>query len=253
MLGIIILLTGIGLTVSFIHKLKPAAKETLRVGIVTPDKPYSWYNSKQKLTGFNVELAQKIAHQNNMQVKFISGSSQALRHKFNKGEIQLLFWKQKTTYLKQKTYYKTNAYLYQPNVLLSLPNHKIGNLVLTKKYKLALASKLDLPKTLQSFKITVLRYPKTQLLIQAILQGKVKAGIISSFDYSVAVQKNPLLLDRLVKSNSFPPVTAQPLYGITSRNKKLRHQINKSLTTLDKEGVLATLSQKYFSQDWSKQ
>ncbi|WP_034989783.1 substrate-binding periplasmic protein [Liquorilactobacillus sucicola] len=253
-IALIITTLGILLTVSLIFKTTPNKKETIFVGVVSQDKPYSWYDHQKKLTGFNVDLVKKIARKNNMHAKFITGSHTYLYHKFKHGKIQLLLLNRSPAELAKKTYSKTDTYLYQPNVLLTLPNHRLNVLEKAANRKIAISDKLDIPSTLQDFKISFSRYSQTDTILQAVLAKHVSGAVISDYAYSAAVQNDPLLTTELVKNSPFPPLVSQQMYGvIPAGNKELLQKVNQSLTKFKQDGSLAELSQKYFSQDWSKQ
>ncbi|KRM96168.1 hypothetical protein FC19_GL000977 [Liquorilactobacillus aquaticus DSM 21051] len=239
--------------VNLIFKSEPAKKNVLFVGVIPQNKPYSWYNHKKKLVGFNVELAKKIAQRNDMRTKFITGSREQLYSKFKHGKIQLLFLNKNPTTLNKDSYYKTNTYLYQPNLLLTVSNHKISNLDTLANRKVAISAHLDVPLTLQGKHIRFVQYSQPQKMLHDVLAKKVRAAVMSDYTYSSVLQKEPLFVNELSRNNPFPPIISQKIFGIMPVNKALLHKINASLNQFEQDGTLASLSQKFFKQDWSKQ
>ncbi|WP_057736663.1 substrate-binding periplasmic protein [Liquorilactobacillus uvarum] len=247
------IILGLTFATKLIFNSEPAQKSVLLVGVVSQNKPYSWHNQKKQLIGFDIELAKKIAKKNNMQARFITGSRKRLYSKFEHGKIQLLFLNQSPAALKKDSYYKTDTYLYQPNVLITLSDHKISDLDNLVNYRIALSNHLNVPPTLQGKHIKFSRYSQSQKMLHAVLEKKVRAAVMSDYAYSAALQKEPLLSAELSKNAPFPPIVSQKIFGITSTNKTLLYKINTSLKTLEEDGTLAKLSQKFFNQDWSKQ
>ncbi|MEI2413449.1 transporter substrate-binding domain-containing protein [Ligilactobacillus salivarius] len=120
--------------------------DTLKVGILADNKPYSYLTNK-KVTGFEVELSKKIAQEMDANIKFVKVSDRKKLQKLvSEHQIDLALGQFDKTTLSSKLI-TTDTYLYPQNVLFTgthrhissiedLQNKKVGILVNGNQHQL---------------------------------------------------------------------------------------------------------------------
>ena len=231
--------------------------DTLKVGILADNKPYSYLTNK-KVTGFEVELSKKIAQEMDANIKFVKVSD---RKKLQKlvSEHQI---DQTTLSSKLIT---TDTYLYPQNVLFTGTHRHISSVTDLQNKKVGMLANGNQQQLLTNLQIKPKVYNSISSLMKALENKKIKAGILTDYEYTAYLNKHPELTSAYLQAlNSTkksdlpkltltrikdPQITSQQLVGITDkRNTKL----NQTLDKLKDGNDIIDLSQKYFSQDLTK-
>ena len=101
-------------------------------------------------------------------------------------------------------------------------------------------------------------------LLTALNTGKIKAAILTDYQYNQLLAANPLLVTaqdetdqkqvgQVLTKISDPKLTSQSLVVASFKKPRLQKKINHKLKQLQDNGTLSKLSMKYFHQDWTYQ
>lgn len=238
--------------------------DTLKVGILADNKPYSYLTNK-KVTGFEVELSKKIAQEMDANIKFVKVSDRKKLQKLvSEYQIDLALGQFDKTTLSSKLI-TTDTYLYPQNVLFTGTHRYISSVEDLQNKKVGILANGNQHQLLTSLQMKPKVYNSISSLMKALENKKIKAGILTDYEYTAYLNKHPELTSAYLQAlNSTkksdlpkltltrikdPQITSQQLVGITDkRNTKL----NQALDKLKDGNDIIDLSQKYFSQDLTK-
>lgn len=260
---VLIILFGIN------HFKTTSVKSKLTIGIIAQNKPYSFYKNKQ-LSGFEVELAKKIAANMDAKPYFKVVDDQTTLNKMvKKHQVDIAFGAFNQTNLKSKQL-ASSPYLYPQNTLFVTNKSKVRNVSdLTSKTVgyIGNENKHQLLKEINpAIKLKV--YPNKKQLFNAVIDRKISAGIISDYQYTSFLANNvkfsPNYVATIKAQNSKAAkklimlrkvgdinVTNDQIVALVNPAKK--KEITKVLTDLHNSNQIIDLSQKYFDQDLTKQ
>ena len=248
---IISILSGIILSlIMLISAPTHISADTLKVGILADNKPYSYLTNK-KVTGFEVGLSKKIAQEMDTNIKFVKVSDRKKLQKLvSDHKIDLALGQFDKTTLSSKLI-TTNTYLYPQNVLFTGTHRHISSIEDLQNKKVGILANGNQHQLLTSLQMKPKVYNSISSLMKALENKKIKAGILTDYEYLQALNSTkksdlPKLTLTRIKD---PQITSQQLVGITDkRNTKL----NQALDKLKDGNDIIDLSQKYFSQDLTK-
>lgn len=260
---VLIILFGIN------HFKTTPVKSKLTIGIVAHNRPYSYYKNKQ-LTGFEVELAKKIATQMKAQPHFKVVDEQATLNKMVKNhEVDIAFGAFNQTNLKSKKL-TSLPYLYPQNTLFVTNKSKVKDVSDLTSKTVGCLKKDNKKQLLQGINpnIKIKVYSDKKQLFKAVLQHKISAGIVSDYQYTSFLAKNikvsPHYATTLKSQNTKAAqklTTLRKVGDINVTNDQIvalinpakKKEIDKTLTELHNSNQIIDLSQKYFKQDLTKQ
>lgn len=252
------LLLGTLTTVSNVH-----AQTVLKVGVLKTNKPYSSY-SQHKYTGLDVSLAKKLGTELNRSVKIIAVKNhKQLFSKLRTHKIDIALGSSDTSIVPSE-FSKTNSYLYPGNILFIRHDSKYKTITKLANHNVGMLKDNNQASLLTSLQMHPKKYKNMTSLLTALNKGKVKAAILSDYQYSKLLVDQP----ELVKANdptnksevaqvlnriSDSQITSQQLVASVYHNKKLLQQLNTALQNLKSDGTISTLSERFLRQDWSYQ
>ena len=190
---IISILSGIILSlVILISAPTHISADTLKVGILADNKPYSYLTNK-KVTGFEVELSKKIAQEMDANIKFVKVTDRKKLQKLvSDHQIDLALGQFDKTTLSSKLI-TTNTYLYPQNVLFTGTHRHISSIEDLQNKKVGILANGNQHQLLTSLQMKPKVYNSISSLMKALENKKIKAGILTDYEYTAYLNKHPEL------------------------------------------------------------
>lgn len=254
-LGIMLLILGIILLSSHIY-----AQETLKIGVVATNPPYSYPQKKQP--GFDDKLAKQLGKRLKQSVKVVKYKNDStMLASLKKAKIDVAVGIQKnqaTSGIKL-----SQPYLYPPNTLFIRTDGYFKSFEKLQGHYIGILSTNPNAKLLKQLDFKVKSYSDVDKLIKALGSRKISAGWLSDYQYSAYLAQNPQLINQpnldseakkqVLKKISAPQLTASQLCLATYHQARLAKKLNQALQQLQDNNTLANLSYDFFKQDLSKE
>ncbi|WP_283583970.1 transporter substrate-binding domain-containing protein [Limosilactobacillus difficilis] len=225
---------------------------TLTVGLEGTYAPYS-YRKDGKLTGFEVELARKLAKQMGYKVKFVPTKWDSLIAGVGAHKFDMVLNNVVMTPQRKKAYAFSHPYIYSKSALImKKDNQTIKNAKDMKGQRIAAATGTVNADNVKKFGGKVVNNNDFATAISLIRQNRVQAALNSSeaFSYYQGQQHASDLKQVVLPTKQIP---AQKIGVLMSKhNPGLVQKTNQALSHLRKTGELKKLSEKYFHQDITK-
>lgn len=219
--------------------------QSLAIGIVAYDPPFSMNADKNHFFGFDVELITELCKQIKAQCQLKPMLFDELFTELKASKIDLGIAAITITNERQKTFLFSLPYLASAARFMTTKNDSITSLEQLNNRSIGIIRGSLFKKHItQKFKTnTVREYPSTNQLITALNQQEVDALLMDDFSADYWIANNNTLLKGLGK-----PFSVGIGYGIMAKmdSKMLMNQINQALKHIEKNGFYLSLYQKYF-------
>ncbi len=219
--------------------------QSLTIGIVAHDPPFSMSADKNHFFGFDIELMTELCKQIKTQCQLKPMQFDALFTDLNAGKIDLAIAAITITNERQYAFLFSLPYLASDARFVTTKNNSITSLkTLNNKTIGIIKGSLFKQLITQKFKTnTIKEYPSTNQLINALNQQEVDALLMDDFSADYWIANNNTLFKGLGK-----PFPVGIGYGIMAKmdSTALINQINKALKHIEKNGFYLSLYQKYF-------
>lgn len=216
----------------------------LRIGIDPNHPPFSYYNDQGRLTGFDVEIAEALAHNIGLEPHFVETDSTQMLNELGEGKYAIAMYKTASDELLQ---------LYD----LSFPYATSSAVILVKSDEQNIQSHSDLSgkrvavpqedrykDLIEESGMNTIAYDNLQNGINQLKSGEVDAVLTDSLTYLNMSQQNP---DLGVKSAAVSSSLFQSKTIVTKGSDDLLAAINNAITKINAGDHYLLIWNKYFA------
>ena len=230
-------------------------EKTLKVGSTGQSFP-NGYKDNGKLTGFDVELTELIAKNLGYKVEWVTTDFSGLMGQLDSGKLDTVANAVAMTEERQQKFDFTEPYSYYgAQIVTSTKNEAIKTLddLKGKTVSGVLGSNnlANLQKYDSKGEIEIRTYETRDGAMQDAINNRVEGYINSRPILLAEIKKNDLPLKLVGDPVAFESV-GYP-FAKTEKGEEIQAEFTKEIKKLKEDGTLATLSEKYFGEDITKE
>ena len=229
--------------------------KTIKEGVLTiategTYAPFSYYDDKNELKGYDVDIAREVAKKLNLKIEFLTAPWDAMLAAFDAGKADAVFNQVSITDERKKKYDYAQPYTVVHGAIIThKDNDDIKSFDDLKGKKNADSATSNWAKVAASYgaqNVTVDSFSKSmELLISKRVDTVVRDNIVF-YDF---IKQRPGAPVKIAAEGSDTDYTA-PI--VQKGNTELAEQISKAIEELKNEGKLAEISIRYFGKDVSR-
>ncbi|MCL5058327.1 MAG: ABC transporter substrate-binding protein [Actinobacteria bacterium] len=223
-------------------------KKTFTYAMSGQYKPFNFFNEKNELTGFDVEIGKALADKMGMEAKPISTPWQGLISGLKAEKYDAILGSMTITTERQKEVdFSDPYYISGPNVFVRGDSAIKGIQDIKKDTPVGVLISSVYDKEARKYTNSVKNYTSDVTALQDLAKGRVDAVITDRFVGKIAAGEQKLDMkpvgDLILVEN----------IGIAFRKgDPLKDQVNKALKEIKEDGTYLAISKKYFDTDISK-
>ena len=228
---------------------------TIKEGVLTiategTYAPFSYYDDKNELKGYDVDIAREVAKKLNLKIEFLTAPWDAMLAAFDAGKADAVFNQVSVTDERKKKYdYAQHYTVVHGAIITHKDNDDIKSFDDLKGKKNADSATSNWAKVAASYgaqNVTVDSFSKSmELLVSKRVDTVVRDNIVF-YDF---IKERPGASVKIAAEGSDTDYTA-PI--VQKGNTELAGQISKAIEELKNEGKLAEISIRYFGKDVSR-
>ncbi|WP_304345291.1 amino acid ABC transporter substrate-binding protein [Campylobacter showae] len=228
---------------------------TIKEGVLTiategTYAPFSYYDDKNELKGYDVDIAREVAKKLNLKIEFLTAPWDAMLAAFDAGKADAVFNQVSVTDERKKKYDYAQPYTVVHGAIIThKDNDDIKNFDDLKGKKNADSATSNWAKVAASYgaqNVTVDSFSKSmELLVSKRVDTVVRDNIVF-YDF---IKQRPGAPVKIAAEGSDTDYTA-PI--VQKGNTELADQISKAIEELKNEGKLSEISIRYFGKDVSR-
>ena len=212
--------------------------------------PFSYYDDKNELKGYDVDIAREVAKKLNLKIEFLTAPWDAMLAAFDAGKADAVFNQVSVTDERKKKYDYAQPYTVVHGAIIThKDNDDIKSFDDLKGKKNADSATSNWAKAAASYgaqNVTVDSFSKSmELLVSKRVDTVVRDNIVF-YDF---IKQRPGAPVKIAAEGSDTDYTA-PI--VQKGNTELADQISKAIEELKNEGKLAEISIRYFGKDVSR-
>lgn len=225
---------------------KTLKEGTLVIATEGTYSPYSFYDEKNNLTGFDVDIARALAKELGLKAEFLTAPWDAMLAAFDAGKADIAMNQVSITQERKKKYNFSEPYtVAYAALVVRADNEEIksfADLKGKKSVHSATSNWADMARNYGAEVVTADGFSKGVELIIARRADATINDNITFFDYMKQRPNAPLKI--AAQGN-------EPIYSavLLKKDDELTAQINSALKSLKQKGVLKEISLKYFGKD----
>lgn len=229
--------------------------KTIKEGVLTiategTYAPFSYYDDKNELKGYDVDIAREVAKKLNLKIEFLTAPWDAMLAAFDAGKADAIFNQVSVTDERKKKYDYAQPYTVVHGAIIThKDNDDIKSFDDLKGKKNADSATSNWAKVAASYgaqNVTVDSFSKSmELLVSKRVDTVVRDNIVF-YDF---IKQRPGAPVKIAAEGSDTDYTA-PI--VQKGNTELAEQINKAIEELKNEGKLVEISIRYFGKDVSQ-
>ena len=229
--------------------------KTIKEGVLTiategTYAPFSYYDDKNELKGYDVDIAREVAKKLNLKIGFLTAPWDAMLAAFDAGKADAVFNQVSVTDERKKKYdYAQHYTVVHGAIITHKDNNDIKSFEDLKGKKNADSVTSNWAKVAASYgaqNVTVDSFSKSmELLVSKRVDTVVRDNIVF-YDF---IKQRPGAPVKIAAEGSDTDYTA-PI--VQKGNTELAGQISKAIEELKNEGKLAEISIRYFGKDISR-
>lgn len=229
--------------------------KTIKEGVLTiategTYAPFSYYDDKNELKGYDVDIAREVAKKLNLKIEFLTAPWDAMLTAFDAGKADAVFNQVSVTNERKKKYDYAQPYTVVHGAIIThKDNDDIKSFDDLKGKKNADSATSNWAKVAASYgaqNVTVDSFSKSmELLVSKRVDTVVRDNIVF-YDF---IKQRPGAPVKIAAEGSDTDYTA-PI--VQKGNTELADQISKAIEELKNEGKLAEISIRYFGKDVSR-
>ena len=229
--------------------------KTIKEGVLTiategTYAPFSYYDDKNELKGYDVDIAREVAKKLNLKIEFLTAPWDAMLAAFDAGKTDAVFNQVSVTDERKKKYDYAEPYTVVHGAIIThKDNDDIKSFDDLKGKKNADSATSNWAKVAASYgaqNVTVDSFSKSmELLVSKRVDTVVRDNIVF-YDF---IKQRPGAPVKIAAEGSDTDYTA-PI--VQKGNTELADQISKAIEELKNEGKLAEISIRYFGKDVSR-
>ena len=212
--------------------------------------PYSFYDEKGELVGYDVDIARAVAQKLNLKVEFLTAPWDAMLAAFDAGKADVVFNQVSINEDRKKKYGMSVPYtMPYPVIVVHKDNNDIKSFADLKGKKDADSATSNWAKVAVKYGAELVvtdSYAKSmELLISRRVDAVVRDNIVF-YDFIKERPNAPVKIAALLDEKDYTAA------AVKKDNAELAEQISNALNELSKEGKLEAISKSYFGKDVSK-
>lgn len=234
------------------HLARIKSAGELKVGLEGDWQPFSFHDEKDKLVGYDVEVAQNLAKKLGVKVKIVEGPWDGLFAGMDSGRYDLVINGVDITPERAKTYDFSTPYAYDRTVLITrFDNNDIHSFNDLKGKTTANSIGSTYQEIGEKYGAKVSGVDTLAETLQMVKDKQVQATINASTSFGDYMKHRP---DEPLKIAATMDKATE--YAIPMKkgadNASLKKAIDNALQEMKSDGTLSKLSVKYFSSDLTK-
>ena len=232
-----------------------ANSKTLREGVLKVAtegtfSPFSYYNDKNELVGYDVDVARAVAEKLGLKIEFLTAPWDAMLAAFDAGKADAVFNQVSITDERKKKYeYSVPYTVVYGAIIVHKDNNDIKSFEDLKGKKNADSATSNWAQVAKKYgaqNVTVDSFAKSMELLIARRVDTVVRDNTVFYDFLKQRPDAPIKIAAKLKDVDYSAAIVQ------KGNKELADQISKALNELKVEGKLKEISLKYFGKDVSE-
>ena len=222
------------------------------VGVNAYNPPICFYNNKDEITGFDIDVFEEIADIMNIEVEFRSIVPTEVNELINTGAIDCIASGFSYSDERNETYELTQAYLRNAVVILTLRSKNIKTIEDIKGKKIGvqkgsfgadlIKNNPDMMTKIHSLNDSYENIPQMLGDLKNLGLDACVGDISTMTEYLNKEQDVYSLVEQAIALDSY-------VYAFKKGNKALKTEIERVLYILEKKGVLEKISKKWFGKD----
>ena len=229
---------------------KTLREGTLKVATEGTFSPFSYYNDKNELVGYDVDVARAVAEKLGLKIEFLTAPWDAMLAAFDAGKADAVFNQVSITDERKKKYeYSVPYTVVYGAIIVHKDNNDIKgfeDLKGKKNADSATSNWAQVAKKYGAQNVTVDSFAKSMELLIARRVDTVVRDNTVFYDFLKQRPDAPIKIAAKLKDVDYSAAIVQ------KGNKELADQISKALNELKAEGKLKEISLKYFGKDVSE-
>ena len=229
---------------------KTLREGTLKVATEGTFSPFSYYNDKNELVGYDVDVARAVAEKLGLKIEFLTAPSDAMLAAFDAGKADAVFNQVSITDERKKKYeYSVPYTVVYGAIIVHKDNNDIKSFEDLKGKKNADSATSNWAQVAKKYgaqNVTVDSFAKSMELLIARRVDTVVRDNTVFYDFLKQRPDAPIKIAAKLKDVDYSAAIVQ------KGNKELADQISKALNELKAEGKLKEISLKYFGKDVSE-
>ena len=229
---------------------KTLREGTLKVATEGTFSPFSYYNDKNELVGYDVDVARAVAEKLGLKIEFLTGLWDAMLAAFDAGKADAVFNQVSITDERKKKYeYSVPYTVVYGAIIVHKDNNDIKSFEDLKGKKNADSATSNWAQVAKKYgaqNVTVDSFAKSMELLIARRVDTVVRDNTVFYDFLKQRPDAPIKIAAKLKDVDYSAAIVQ------KGNKELADQISKALNELKAEGKLKEISLKYFGKDVSE-
>ena len=229
---------------------KTLREGTLKVATEGTFSPFSYYNDKNELVGYDVDVARAVAKKLGLKIEFLTAPWDAMLAAFDAGKADAVFNQVSITDERKKKYeYSVPYTVVYGAIIVHKDNNDIKSFEDLKGKKNADSATSNWAQVAKKYgaqNVTVDSFAKSMELLIARRVDTVVRDNTVFYDFLKQRPDAPIKIAAKLKDVDYSAAIVQ------KGNKELADQINKALNELKAEGKLKEISLKYFGKDVSE-
>lgn len=223
---------------------------TLKVATEGTFSPFSYYNDKNELVGYDVDVARAVAEKLGLKIEFLTAPWDAMLAAFDAGKADAVFNQVSITDERKKKYeYSVPYTVVYGAIIVHKDNNDIKSFEDLKGKKNADSATSNWAQVAKKYgaqNVTVDSFAKSMELLIARRVDTVVRDNTVFYDFLKQRPGAPIKIAAKLKDVDYSAAIVQ------KGNKELADQISKALNELKAEGKLKEISLKYFGKDVSE-
>ena len=229
---------------------KTLREGTLKVATEGTFSPFSYYNDKNELVGYDVDVARAVAEKLGLKIEFLTAPWDAMLAAFDAGKADAVFNQVSITDERKKKYeYSVPYTVVYGAIIVHKDNNDIKSFEDLKGKKNADSATSNWAQVAKKYgaqNVTVDSFAKSMELLIAHRVDTVVRDNTVFYDFLKQRPDAPIKIAAKLKDVDYSAAIVQ------KGNKELADQISKALNELKAEGKLKEISLKYFGKDVSE-
>ncbi|WEG12097.1 amino acid ABC transporter substrate-binding protein [Pullulanibacillus sp. KACC 23026] len=226
------------------------SKGVITIGTEGTYPPFTYHDSSDKLTGFDVEIAQEVAKRLGVKAKFIETKWDGMLAGLDDKRYDMVANEVGITPDRQKKYLFSRPYIASKAALIvKQDNNTIKTFKDLKGKKVAQSLTSNYYNIAKSYGAVNTQVDGFNQAVDLITSGRVDATVNDSLSYLDMKKQNPNAPIKMVAEQSN---AAKSAFLFRKGSTALVQKVNKALADMKKDGTYLKISKKYFGQDVSK-
>ena len=229
---------------------KTLREGTLQVATEGTFSPFSYYNDKNELVGYDVDVARAVAEKLGLKIEFLTAPWDAMLAAFDAGKADAVFNQVSITDERKKKYeYSVPYTVVYGAIIVHKDNNDIKSFEDLKGKKNADSATSNWAQVAKKYgaqNVTVDSFAKSMELLIARRVDTVVRDNTVFYDFLKQRPNAPIKIAAKLKDVDYSAAIVQ------KGNKELADQISRALNELKAEGKLKEISLKYFGKDVSE-